>query len=141
MIALVDSGCAKPGLEFVYLGEAEECRSCKLRIPCHQNLEKGRRYLVVSRKEKSHPCKLFEEVSVCELQEVGIDVAMPPGLAFEGASIVYHPHVCKKTLCIYQGKCVPEGLKDGDRCTVQAIKGKMRCGEKGELLIVALKRI
>jgi uncharacterized protein (UPF0179 family) len=125
----------------VYLGLGDECSKCPLKTPCHHNLDRGRRYVVVGVKNKSHPCKLFEEVLVCDVKEVGIDVSISPGSAFEGATIRFNPQPCDKKLCVYTGKCIPEGLSDGDRCTIISIKGKIKCPEKGELSLVKVKRI
>ncbi|MFQ5800636.1 MAG: UPF0179 family protein [Candidatus Hydrothermarchaeales archaeon] len=140
MIALVDKRCAREGYEFVYLGESEECERCAIHLPCHHNLENGRRYVVTAAQEKSHPCQLFEEVVVCEVQEVLIDAAIEPVAAFAGASFTFRPIKCDKPLCSYGEYCMPEGLRDGDRCTIEAIKEKIRCKERGELVIAALRR-
>ncbi len=141
MIALVDSESADVGYEFVYLGEADECRNCGLLLPCHNNLERGRRYAVKSVREKTHPCTLFESVAVCEVEEVGIDVFLAQGSAFEGASISFKPMSCKNTLCEHSTHCMPEGLLEGDKCRINRIKGKFKCAEKGELSIVTIRRI
>lgn len=140
MIALVDKRCAKEGYEFVYLGESEECEGCAIRLPCHHNLEDGRRYIVTAIKEKSHSCPLFEEVVVCEVEDVLIDAAIKPAAAFAGASFTFRPIKCDKPLCSYVEYCMPEGLRDGDRCTIEAIKERIRCKERGNLAIVALRR-
>jgi uncharacterized protein (UPF0179 family) len=141
MIALVDSESAEVGYEFVYLGEADECRNCSLHLPCHSNLERGRRYAVKSVREKTHPCSLFNKVGVCEVEEVGIDVFLPQGSAFEGASISFKPMHCKKTLCKHSTYCMPEGLSEGDRCLIHSIKRKFNCPEKGELAVATIRRI
>lgn len=141
MIALVDKVSAQEGYEFVYLGLGDECSKCTLKTPCHHNLEKGRRYVVVKVKNKSHPCKLFEEVLVCDVKEVGIDVSISLGSAFEGATIKFNPQPCDNKLCIYTGNCIPEGLCKGDMCIIKSLKGKIKCPKKGELSLVTVKRI
>jgi uncharacterized protein (UPF0179 family) len=141
MIALVDFESAEEGYEFVYLGEADECRNCNLLLPCHHNLERGRRYAVKSVREKTHPCSLFNQVVVCEVEEVGIDIFLPQGSAFEGASISFKPLSCKNTLCNHSSYCMPEGLTEGDRCMVHSIKGRYKCLEKGDLAVATIRRI
>jgi uncharacterized protein (UPF0179 family) len=141
MIALVDKGCAKVGYEFVYLGEADECPKCSLFIPCHYNLEKGRKYAITALKDKFHSCSVFEEVVVCEVDEVPFETVVPSGSAFEGASFKYRSLSCKNAFCRYSNFCLPEGLMEGDRCTVKKIKGKIKCAELGELVLVKVKRI
>jgi uncharacterized protein (UPF0179 family) len=140
MIALVDRNCAKIGYEFLYLGMADECSKCDIRVSCHHNLEKNRRYRVLSIKGSNHPCKLFTEVSVCEVKEVGIEAALIPGSAFEAAHLTFNPIPCENVFCDWAIYCRPEGLKGGDRCVVEKVKGRVVCPEKGELITVSLRR-
>jgi uncharacterized protein (UPF0179 family) len=141
MIALVDKSSARVGYEFVYLGEADECPKCSLYIPCHHNLENGRKYRISALKNKSHICSVFDEVFVCEVDEVPIEVAMKGGSAFEGATVNYRSLSCKNTFCKYSSFCLPEGLMEGDRCTIVKIKDKIKCVELGELVLVIIRRI
>ncbi len=141
MIALVDSESAGDGYEFVYLGKADECRNCGLLLPCHNNLERGRRYTVKLVRDKTHPCSLFKSVAVCEVEEIGIDVAILPGSAFEGASISFEPLKCKNAFCKHSTYCMPEGLSKGDRCLILSVKRKIKCPEKGNLDVATIRRI
>jgi uncharacterized protein (UPF0179 family) len=140
MIALVDKRCAKEGYEFIYLGTSVECEGCSLHLPCHHNLEKGRNYIVTALKDKNHPCPLFEEVAVCEIQESSIDTAIDPKGAFTGASFMFRHPSCDEVLCNHARYCMPEGLKDGDRCTIEDIKERIKCRKNRELVIATLRR-
>ena len=141
MIALVDSESAREGYEYVYLGEADECEMCSLRLPCHHNLERGRRYVVKSVRGKTHPCSLFGQVVVCDVDEMGVDAAIAPGFAFVGSSITFKSVDCKNPLCDYSGLCMPEGVSTGDRCTITGVKKKINCPEKRSLVVATLRRI
>ncbi|HDH28918.1 MAG TPA: UPF0179 family protein, partial [Euryarchaeota archaeon] len=129
------------GYEYVYLGEADECEMCSLRLPCHHNLERGRRYVVKSVRGKTHPCSLFGQVVVCDVDEMGVDAAIAPGFAFVGSSITFKSVDCKNPLCDYSGLCMPEGVSTGDRCTITGVKKKINCPEKRSLVVATLRRI
>ncbi len=141
MIALVDSESAEVGYEYVYLGEADECKKCSLLLPCHHNLERGRRYAVKSVRDKTHPCSLFGQVVVCEVEEVGVDGAIAPEFAFIGSSITFKTVDCKNALCDYSNLCMPEGVSTGDRCTITGVKKKINCPEGKSLVVATLRRI
>jgi uncharacterized protein (UPF0179 family) len=141
MIVLVDKSCAREGYEFVYLGEAKECRECGLKLPCHHNLEKGRRYAVDVARSERHYCRIFDEVVVCEVREVGIEVAINRDSAFEGATLTFHPIDCKESFCKFIANCRPEGLREGDRCTVERVIDRMVCPKKGGLTRVSIRRV
>ena len=141
MIALVDSESAETGYEFVYLGEADECKECSLRTPCHHNLERGRRYVVKSVRGKTHPCSLFETVVVCDVAEKGVDAAIAPEFAFVGSSLTFQSVDCKNTLCSHSNLCMPEGISPDDRCTITGVKKKIDCPEGKNLVVATLKRI
>ncbi len=141
MIVLVDSKSAEINYLFIYLGESEECGSCKMRIPCHSSLEKGRRYIVTGLKNKNHPCRLFGGVSVCEVEESQISAAINGRWGIPGATIRYHQVECKEILCKNAEICMPEGLLEDDRCIVENIKGKLQCSFRDDYVVVSLKRI
>lgn len=141
MIALVDSRCAKEGYEFIYLGVSEECGGCGLRLPCHHNLERGRKYAVTEVRDKSHPCPVFGEVTVCEVQEPSVDAAIEAKGAFPGSSVSFRPQSCGEVFCSHAGYCAPEGLREGDRCTVVELKREIECRDGRRLVIAALRRV
>ena len=59
-ITLIGSELAKTGNEFIYLGLLEECESCRFKRICHNNLEIGTRYKIVSVRSANHPCTVHE---------------------------------------------------------------------------------
>jgi len=141
MIALVERDRAREGFEFIYLGMAGECKGCRLEKPCHHNLEKGWRYVVKKVSDRAHPCRLFGEVLVCEVEEVLIEAALRPALAIEGATIIYEPVACPHKLCEHARLCMPEGLAQGVRCTVEKVKGRVECDVRGWLALALLRRV
>lgn len=140
MIALVDRGCAKENYKFVYLGESEECKSCKNRMSCHTNLEKGRRYVIRTLRDTAHQCAIFDEVIVCELEEIGIDAAINSDAAFPGATITFHPPKCSNHFCKYAMYCMPDSLIDGDVSVIEEVKEKIMCKKISGLVIAKLRR-
>ncbi len=140
MIALVDCSTAEVGYEFIYLGRGGECKECRLREPCHHNLEAGRRYAVTEVTDALHPCALFNEVAVCHVREVGIDTAVAVGTAFEGSTMHFQPLECDDVLCDSSPICTPEGLRKGDRCVIEKIKGRVHCPRNRKLQMVTVRR-
>ncbi len=141
MIALVDSESAVVGYEFLYLGEGDECKMCSHRLPCHHNLERDRRYVVKSVRDKTHPCSIFETVVVCDVAEIGVDAAIASDFAFVGSSITFKKVDCKNTLCSHSNICMPEGISAGDRCTITGVAKMIECPENKRLVVATLKRI
>ncbi len=141
MIALVDSGSAHVGYEFVYIGLSEECEGCRKRLSCHGNLESKRRYVVTSVKGASHACQIFGEVAVCDVDDAVVDAFIEPGSAFQESKIRYQRPTCTQISCNYWSHCLPEGLNDGDICIIKAVKEKSRCDNRGELVLATLKRV
>ena len=141
MIVLVDNETAKAGYEFVYCGEGDECRDCKFKLPCHSNLEAGRRYVVTEIKKQVHPCQLFGEVRVADVNESSFEVTIKRGNAIEGASTTYNPLKCENSLCENYSICCPDGLDSLDRCVVEKIISKVDCEKLGALEMVRLRRV
>jgi len=141
MIALVDSESAAAGYEFLYLGMADECKECSLQLPCHHNLEPDRRYVVKTVREKTHSCSLFGQMSVCDVDERGVDAAIAPEFAFAGSTITFKPVNCKNALCPHSNICMPEGVSTGERCEITAVKKRIECPDKKSIIVATLKRI
>jgi uncharacterized protein (UPF0179 family) len=109
-------------------------------MPCHHNQVRGRRYEVLSVRDIFHPCPIFEEVVVCDIREAEIDVAIDLSRAFDGASFAYAPPSCNEKLCENSVYCMAEGLKKGDRCTIESVRNEISCQKKGNLAVVRIKR-
>ncbi|WCN28803.1 UPF0179 family protein [Thermococcus kodakarensis] len=130
IITLVGEKLAKPGVEFIFYGPAEPCKTCKLAGVCVGNLEPGRRYKILRvRSMPSHSCPLHEgKVRVVEVVEPSIEVAIEPRLAVVGSVITLKledcPDLDKRDLF------KPEGLFDGDSVKIIEITGEVECNGK-----------
>lgn len=130
IITLVGEKLAKPGVEFIFYGPAEPCKTCKLAGVCVGNLEPGRRYKILRvRSMPSHSCPLHEgKVRVVEVVEPSIEVAIEPRLAIVGSIVQLKFEECsdpaKKELFR------PEGLFEGDQVKIIEITGEVECDGK-----------
>ncbi|MGC1121011.1 MAG: UPF0179 family protein [Candidatus Methanofastidiosia archaeon] len=138
MITLVPSAIARKGYTFIHQGETpKECRKCRLKNTCIDNLEKGRRYTIVEAKRIQHACNMGGTVTVVEVSEPEIVLFIESKLAFKGMSVVYNPEC---TGCELGDVCMPVGLKKGDRIQILEILGEAPCKKK-KMNRVAVKRI
>ncbi len=138
MITLVSSAIAKKGYTFIHEGETpRECKACRLKSTCIDNLERGRRYTIVGTRSIRHPCVLGGTVTVVEVSEPEIVLFVDSKLAFEGMSVVYKPE-CRG--CEIAEACMPSGLKEGDKIQIGEILGDTPCKKK-KMKKVAVKRM
>jgi len=130
IITLVGEKLARPGVEFIYYGPAEPCKTCKLAGVCVGNLEPGRRYKILRvRSMPSHSCPLHEgKVRVVEVVEPSIEVALEPRVAIAGSVVKLHFQECgdKEKRELFR----PEGLFEGDHVKIIEITGEVECGGK-----------
>ncbi|MBU7026730.1 MAG: UPF0179 family protein [Theionarchaea archaeon] len=138
MITLVSSSIAKKGYTFIHEGETpKECRTCRLKATCIDNLERGRRYTIADVRKIEHPCLLGGTVTVVEVSEPEIVMFLDSKLAFEGMSVIYRDD-CEG--CEIADVCMPIGLKKGDKIQITEILGDAPC-KKNKMKKVAVKRI
>ncbi|AEC50980.1 hypothetical protein PNA2_0062 [Pyrococcus sp. NA2] len=136
VITLVGEKLAKPGLEFVYYGPGEPCKSCRLARVCIGNLEPGRRYKIVRVRNIEHPCPLHEgKVRVVEVVEPAIEVLVEPRYAIAGSKIKLSFVECNDKN--KEELIRPEGLFEGDTVKIVEIIGDVECeGRKYKLVRV-----
>jgi uncharacterized protein (UPF0179 family) len=138
MITLVSSAIAKEGFTFIHEGETPpECQNCRLKLTCIHNLEQGRRYTIVNVKDMQHPCLMGGTVTVVEVSEPKIVLFVDSKIACEGVSMVYNP-TCNG--CEIAHKCMPVGLRKGDKIQITEILGDAPC-EKKKMKRVAVQRL
>jgi uncharacterized protein (UPF0179 family) len=121
-ITLVGSRLAKEGEDFMFLGESRECQKCKLKRTC-LNLEPGRKYRVVKiRSDTVHECFIHDSgVIAVEVVASPIMAAIDSKKAIAGARISYeHPKCSSFDESLYD-LINPEGIKNGDKCTVARV--------------------
>ncbi|WP_297499560.1 UPF0179 family protein [Thermococcus sp.] len=140
IITLVGEKLAKPGLEFIFYGPAEPCKTCKLAGVCVGNLEPGRRYKVLRvRSMPSHSCPLHEgKVRVVEVVEPSIEVAVEPRLAIVGSIIQLKFEECSdpKKRDVFR----PEGLFEGDSVKIIEVTGEVECDGKTYKVVKVMRK-
>ncbi|NPA48063.1 MAG: UPF0179 family protein [Thermococci archaeon] len=126
-ITLVGEKLAKPGVEFIYYGPAEPCKTCRLARVCVGNLEPGRRYKVVRVRNIEHSCPIHEgKVRVVEVVEPAIEMAIDPRLAIVGSKVKLKFGECDDPE--KQALFFPEGLFEGDTVKILEVTGEVECG-------------
>ncbi|MFZ2071947.1 MAG: UPF0179 family protein [Halobacteriota archaeon] len=141
VVTLIGAKQAKEGEEFIFCGAATKCDECRLKKSC-ANLEVGRRYRIEKvREEIKHDCFVHEDgVRVIEVTEPPIELAIDARHAMKGFKVVFEPVDCEKTPELFE-LCNPEGLKEGDRCTILNVIGDVPGeGDKKGLKLVEIKR-
>ena len=124
LITLVGKKMAKEGVEFVYLGINDICRSCRLKTVC-SNLQEGRTYRIVKIRDKTHECPLHEEgVVVVEVEKLPIEVNIKKEEA-EATAVSYHAIKCDRVLCDEYDACVP-GIREKDYRILEVV-GDVKC--------------
>lgn len=139
-VTLVDSKNAREGYEFILLNYPEECSGCSLMGVCLGNLERGRRYRIVSVRDKEHDCAIFGKVRVVETEECSVRACMEENKVYPGSTVTYEPRRCGEIFCDNYKYCIPEGLRKGDSCRIEDDLGKLQCQKGFKLRLVELKR-
>lgn len=110
LITLIGKDLAKNGVEFVYVGQTQTCKKCRLKTVC-SNLREGRTYHIVKVREKEHKCALHEGgVMVVEVEQLPAEVNIRKEEA-EGTVVAYQPIKCNNSLCNEYTACV-SGIKE-----------------------------
>ena len=139
-VTLVGKVLAKPGTEFIYEGEVAGCDTCKVKKACN-NLQKGRKYLIVSVRTTHHECVVhLNGASAVEVIEAPITILINADMAIVNSKI--KPDLsCSKTDCRSYLICHPEGVVDGEKYIVADVISKAPdvC-EKGRVLKLATIR-
>lgn len=140
IITLVGEKLARPGVEFIYYGPAEPCKTCKLAGVCVGNLEPGRRYKILRvRSMPSHSCPLHEgKVRVVEVVEPSMEVAIEPRMAILGSVIRLRFESCSEEE--KAGVFRPEGLFEGDQVKIIEITGEVECDGKTYKVVKVMRK-
>ena len=140
IITLVGEKLARPGVEFIFYGPAEPCKTCKLAGVCVGNLEPGRRYKILRvRSMPSHSCPLHEgKVRVVEVVEPSIEVAVEPRMAIAGSVIRLKFEDCDER--DKQDLFRPEGLFEGDQVKIIEITGEIECNGKTYKVVKVMRK-
>jgi len=133
---------AKVGELFIHRGPGLKCGGCKYFDVCAKNLEIGRIYKIVNLRDKILTCEMHNiEMRVVEVVEAEVEAAINPKQAIEGIIFTFHPQICNRQDCENISICLPEALRDGDRCRVVNIYGALKCPRDLQLARVLLMRV
>ena len=134
LVTLVGRLMAKVGNEFIYCGPVSACKECRIKKVCF-NLHQGKRYRVISVREKTHDCIVNEDkVNIVEVEEIPSLITLPKRLAIEGSTITFEPQGCNNLGCDNYSECIPFGLASGTKLKVLKALDKVEC-EDGNYLI------
>jgi len=132
-ITLIGKDYAKVGLEFFYLGPAEECADCKFTKVCF-NLEEGARYRITEIRLQEHECHEFDgdSVTAVEVEKIPTAASVGKRQAMEGSRITFKGSECKNLGCEKYALCHPTGKVPGTKYLVHKVGGDIGCplGEK-----------
>ena len=134
---------SKLGNKFIFNGEVDDCKDCRLRGACLK-LDQDRMYEVASVKDTIHSCKVFEEgVFTVEIFEPSYPVTTGAKLAVEGANISFTPRDCDKIECPhYSHHCCPIYLKEGEKLKIIEISDEsIDCKQDYQLKLIIVDRI
>ena len=142
IITFVGLRQAKKGFAFLNEGAPKECENCELLKVCIEKLEVGRVYVVTEVRDKIFPCDVHEEgVRVVVVAESNIGASLERRLAFPSGIITFNPQECKEVSCPHFVRCVPQGLKVGDKCRVVEVKEQVACPLNRRLVSAVLQRV
>lgn len=134
IVTLIGKKLAREGVEFVYLGITQKCRTCRLKTVC-SNLEEMRRYRITKVRDKVHKCALHGEVVAVEVEKMPAIVNVRKEQA-EATAINYSPIKCDFVGCKEYEYCV-SGIKEKEYRIVEVI-GDVECPKGYELRKVAI---
>ncbi|MBR6025093.1 MAG: UPF0179 family protein [Methanobrevibacter sp.] len=135
MITLIGKDLAQKGVEFVYLGPAEECENCRFKSSCVDSLELNRKYVITDVKDNEQKCPVHSQnvVIPVEIERAQIDVLTTSKNIFEGSTFTYDAPKCDE-YCEFHDLCFPDGLMEKDKCIVLKNQGKHKECKKGYAL-------
>jgi uncharacterized protein (UPF0179 family) len=119
---LIGTVLAKPGVEFIYEGEIAACDTCKVKKARH-NLQKGRKYRIVSIRTTHHECNVHLNGSTAvEVMEAPITALINADMAIVNSKIKLELS-CNKGDCRSYPLCHPDGVVDGEKYVVADVLG------------------
>ncbi|WNY24522.1 UPF0179 family protein [Methanolapillus millepedarum] len=128
-ITVIGSRLAKPGGEFYFMQEMDECKKCQIRGTC-LNLEPGRKYVIKSvRNQNQLSCALHDEgVVAVVVENAPVEAYIDAKKAVAGSKIVYEPVFIRKEKgdsddddILDDALFAPKGLAKGDKCVVKDV--------------------
>lgn len=144
IITLVGLSQAKIGFSFLNENSLQVCVKCALFRVCAEKLQVGRVYVVIKVRDKMFPCKVHDRgVRVVEVVEADNEANIDRRLAFPSGIITFQPQECDRTSCPNLTKCIPQGLRAGDKCKIVELieQTAVLCPQNRHLVSATLQRI
>ncbi len=143
VITLCGKSWAKIGVEFMFMGESEECKNCKIRKTCLR-LKQGSKYKIVGLRDGTvQPCPLHDEgVVAVEVVELPTIALVDSKMAVEETKFKFEKK-CNKFDCFMYNLCNPIELSNGELVIVEKVIGEPpnKCPKGKSLKLVELKRV
>lgn len=141
IITIIGEKQARVDFKFLFRAYPDDCKDCKYKKACLDNLEQGRVYCVVKVTKKELPCKLHgEKCRVVEVVETPIEAIIETRMSIQDALMEFHPIECDLLSCENYVKCVPFGLFKGDRCKILEVTQNIDCPRGLDLILTSLLR-
>ena len=136
IVTLVGRNMAKVGLEFIYSGPVPQCKECRIKTVCF-NLRQGKRYRIISLRDKAHDCVINEDkAQIVEVEEIPSIMVLPKRLAIEGSTITFEQTFCREPGCKHYHDCRPYSMTDGTKIKVIKLKRKVTCAKGKDMVLV-----
>ncbi len=127
VLTMVAEEDAEVGKSFIFMGEQIECTDCKFSKLC-LNLEKGRKYEIVSVRPVTHECFLTEgQVRVAEVVKTDRIICVDKKYAIDGSLITFFHANCGQPGCEHYHQCNPDGIPEEEKVKVGVVKEKAKC--------------
>lgn len=139
-VTLIGTVYARPGIEFIYEGEAPHCDSCKVKKACH-NLAKGHRYRIVTVRTTHHECPVhLNGATAVEVIDAPVTALVSAEMAIVNSKIRFEVS-CNKGDCRSYDLCHPDGIVEGEKYIVSEVLGNAPdiCEKGRTLKLVELK--
>lgn len=139
-VTLVGTVLAKPGVEFIYEGEAAECGTCKVKKACN-NLTKGHRYRIVTVRSTHHECMVhFNGATAVEVMDAPATMLINADMAMTNSKVKIE-FSCNKADCKSYALCHPDGVVEGEKYIIAEVMGNAPdiCDKGRALKLVEIK--
>jgi uncharacterized protein len=121
-VTLIGTELASTGMEFIYMGQLQECEGCKVVKACN-NLHAGKRYRIVGLRPARHECMVHRNgACAVEVVESPVPALVSPEMAIKNTRIQYE-YGCSRDECRSYPLCHPDGIIPGEKYIVMEVLG------------------
>jgi hypothetical protein len=144
IITLCGKDWANVGVEFTFIGGAQECENCKIKRTCLRLRENAKYKIVGLRDGTVQECALHDNgVIAVEVVELPIIALIDAKKSVPGAKIKYSKKECGHLDCNMYNLCHPIEVRDGEEVIVDKVIGDSpgMCEKGYSVKIVELLRV